>query len=524
MPDRGHDPRDTGGATLTTLYGRYGTPPPPPMLGPQPARHGEPGWTIWPHRIWPLDAQAAAPRRLLVPALVAAGAGAEFWRPSVLSAGYLFVGVVVFVVVYGTAERRPSRGEWLGIAVTLALLAVPALLAAKWLGVLCILAAWLVGWGTLFGGRTWTAVFTGPLLPWLLPARVYGWARRAVPEGGFMRTGGPSATRVGVVTAITVVLALIFGSLFASADPAFARVIGHLVPEWNLSEVRARTLVFGIVLCLVLFGGYLVRFPPRLDALAPEPMRPLPNWEWAVPLAVLDMLFIGFVAVQATVLFGGHEHVLQTEGLTYAEYARQGFWQLLWVSALTLLVLSGVIRVAGREAAGRRLLRILVGTLCATSVVVVISAIHRMWLYQEAYGFSVQRLVVITIELWLGAVFILVAVAGIRMTGRWLPRAILMAGAVALLGLAATNPERLIAERNIDRYEQTGVLDTSYLLRLSSDIEPALARLPESMRACAMYRMDHRDPWYEFNLSRWRAPHDVAPRGDECTMYGLYSR
>jgi hypothetical protein len=106
------------------------------------------------------------------------------------------------------------------------------------------------------------------------------------------------------------------------------------------------------------------------------------------------------------------------------------------------------------------------------------------------------------------------------MTGQWLARAILMAGAVALLGLAATNPERLIAERNIDRYEQTGVLDTSYLLRLSPDIEPALARLPESMRACATYRMDERAPWYEFNLSRWRAPHGGW---GECSKYGLYS-
>ena len=156
-------------------------------------------------------------------------------------------------------------------------------------------------------------------------------------------------------------------------------------------------------------------------------------------------------------LFGGHAHVLETAGLTYAEYARQGFWQLLWVSGLTLLVLSVVIRVAGRAtAADRRVLRVLVGILCATSVVVVISAIHRMWLYQQAYGFSTERLMVITIEVWLGVVFLLVAAAGIRMSARWLPRAVLVAGVLALLGLAALNPERLIADRNIDRFEQTG--------------------------------------------------------------------
>jgi hypothetical protein len=497
----------------TMLYGRYGTPqPPPPVLGPRLPRHGEPGWTIWPRRIWPLDTRAAAPGRLLVLALVAAGIGSEFWRPSVLSAGYLFVGVMVFGIAYGTAQRRPTLGEWLGITVSLALLVVPAVLAAEWLGVLCILAAWLVGWGTLVGGRTWTAVVTAPFLPSLLLARVVGWARRGVPEGEFAWLRRPSPVRVGVVTVITVVLALVFGGLLASADPAFARLIDSLVPEWDLSEVYAHTFVFGIVLCFVLFGGYLVRFAPKLDALAPKPMRPLPNWEWAIPLAVLDVLFIGFVAVQATVLFGGHEHVLRTDGLTYAEYARQGFWQLLWVSALTLLVLSGIIRVAGREAdSDRRLLRVLVGILCATSVVVVISAIHRMWLYQQAYGFSVQRLVVITIELWLGAVFVLVAVAGIRMAGRWLPRAVLIAGAVALLGLAAINPERLIAERNIDLYRQGAALDTGYLVGLSPDIEPALAGLPADVRVCPKYRSDERDPWYEFNLSRWRAPHAGCP-------------
>jgi hypothetical protein len=81
-----------------------------------------------------------------------------------------------------------------------------------------------------------------------------------------------------------------------------------------------------------------VRFAPKLDVKAPKPMRPVQRWEWALPLA-----------------------------------------------ALTLLVLSVVIRVAGRvTVADRRMLRALVGTLCATSVVVVISAIHRMWLYQQA--------------------------------------------------------------------------------------------------------------------------------------------
>jgi hypothetical protein len=492
---------------------------PPPVHGPPRPGYGEPGWTVWPHRVWPLDSLAQAPRRVVVSALVVGVLGTAVWRPTVLSIGYLVTGVMVFAVVYGTGERRPTRGEWLGMGLTLALLSVPALLAAEWLGVLCIMAAWLVGWCTLVGGRTWTSVFMAPFVPLLLPARLTGWVRRAAPALVPHAVGGVKLARFGAVIAITVTLVLVFGGLLTAADPAFAHLIDNVVPALDLDGLVGRVLVFALAAAFVLGGGYVMRCAPRLDAVAPAPMRSVPRWEWAVPLGVLDALFVAFVAVQATVLFGGHRHVLETEGLTYAEYARQGFWQLLWVSALTLLVISVVIRVAARvTAADRRALRVLVGTTCATSVVVVISAIHRMWLYQEAYGFSVQRLMVITIELWLGAVFVLIALAGVGMTARWLPRAVLVSGAVALLGLAAINPERLIAERNIDRYEQTGQLDTSYLLSLSSDAEPALARLPEAMRQCADYRADAPDAWYEFNLSRWRASGD-DPATATCPQY-----
>jgi hypothetical protein len=499
----------------------YGQPPPPPpMIGPALPQLGQPGYTVWPHRVWLLDPLASAPRRFVVFALLAGILGTALWRPTVLSIGYVVVGAMVFGVVYGTADRRPTRGEWRGMALSLALLQVPSLLAAEWLGVLCIMAAWMVGWCTLAGGRTWTSVFTAPFVPWLLPARVTGWVRRSATELVPRGMSTPKVGRAAAVVGITVALVFVFGQLFAAADPAFAYIVEYFVPTLAVDDIVARVMTFVLVAFFVLGAGYLMRFPPRLDAMAPAPMKSVPRWEWAVPLGVLDALFIAFVAVQATVLFGGHDHVLETEGLTYAEYARQGFWQLLGVSALTMLVISGVIRVAGRVgAADRRMLRILVGTMCATSVVVVISAIHRMWLYQQAYGFSVQRIMVIGIESWLGVVFVLIAVAGIRMTGRWLPHAVLVAGAVTLLGLAAINPERLIAERNIDRYEQTGQLDTEYLLSLSADTDQALERLPEQIRQCAQYRDDAPDAWYEFNLSRSRANHDGTAGADACAEY-----
>lgn len=478
--------------------------------GPILPRRGEPGWSMWPRRVWPPDPTAAAPPRMVLLSVAAAVVGSAVWRPTVLSIGYLVVGLIVFGVVYGTARRRPQPIEWVGIATTVALLAVPAVLAAGWIGTLCIMAAWIVGWCTIIGGRTWTAVFVAPFVPWPASARVKGWLRRTPMRRSAGRTDARTLTRVVLVAAVTIALVAVFGGLFAAADPAFAHLAGAIVPTVDGADVVGRTFVFAMVFALLTIGSYLLAFRPRLDAMAPSPGRSVPTWEWAVPLAVLDALFVAFVAVQATVLFGGHTHVLETAGLTYAEYARQGFWQLLGVTTLTLVVLGVALRKAGRGTAlDLRLIRMLIGILCATSIVIVISAIHRMWVYQQAYGFSVERLLVITVELWLGVVFVLIAACGIRMAAHWLPRAVLISGAVALLGLAALNPERLIADRNIDRYQQSGRLDARYLATLSSDIDPALRRLPDEVRGCIARPETPPDPWYEFNLSRSRASDQV---------------
>ncbi len=490
--------------------------PPGPVHGPLPPQPGEPGWTVWPRRIWPVDPLAAAPVAVVLAAMVTALAGTLIWRVTVASIGYPVVAVLVFAAVYGTARRAPSVTESVGIAVTLALLTVPAVLAADWVNAICVMAAWIVGWCTLAGGTSWAAVLLGPWLPWALAARVSGWVQRTGQRIEFSG-GRTDLRRIAIVAGATVGLLAVFGVLLAGADVAFAHLLSGVVPRLDGGEIIARSGVFVIVAMFVLFGAYLLRFRPRFDALRLRPAWSVARWEWAVPLAALDVLFAAFVAVQASVLFGGHRHVLDTAGLTYAEYARQGFWQLLVVSALTLLVIAATLAVAQRDTdVDRRLIRLLIGTLCTLSVVIVASAAHRMWLYQQAYGFTELRLLVITVEFWLGAVFLLILGAGLRMSGRWLPRAVLIAGALALLGLAVMNPDRFIAEHNITRYQQTGRLDTVYLGRLSADALPALDALEPSLRDCLRGRIGAiaPEPWYQFNLSRARAAAAAIPATD----------
>jgi hypothetical protein len=221
--------------------------------------------------------------------------------------------------------------------------------------------------------------------------------------------------------------------------------------------------------------------------------------------------------VQVTVLFGGTRHVQETTGLTYADYARGGFWQLLIVTGLSLAVVAGAARWAPREApADRTLIRVLLGGLAGLTLVIVASALHRMNLYSDTYGLTRLRVLVAMCEMWLAAVFVLVLVAGIRLRSTWLPRTAVALGVLTLLGLAAADPDALIAERNVTRYEQSHRIDVNYLSGLSADAVPALDRLPTDLRACVLGRGQDfstaAEDWRGWNYGSQRATDILAQR------------
>jgi two-component system, OmpR family, sensor histidine kinase BaeS len=227
---------------------------------------------------------------------------------------------------------------------------------------------------------------------------------------------------------------------------------------------------------------------------------------------VVDAVFVVFLVAQAAVVFGGHDYLERATGVTYADHVHQGFGQLTVATALTLLVVWAAARRAGSSPADRRWLRGSLGLLCVLTLVVVASALYRMHVYQEAYGFTTLRLVVDVFEAWLGLVVVVVMVAGVLGAGRWVPRAALVTGALAVLGLAVVNPDAWVAGRNLDRYEQTGRLDVDYLASLSADAAPVIERrLPERVASCVLVDLarqqldeDGRTVW-GWNLGRERA-------------------
>ncbi|MCE7009860.1 DUF4173 domain-containing protein [Kibdelosporangium philippinense] len=464
---------------------------------------------------WEKPAEPAPPRTLL--AIGIAGAAGAIALPETSSGiGFFIVAIVCAIVAWRAMGRlKPWTIVW--GTLSLSLVAVTVFRDAGWLFDACLLGAIAAASLAVTGGRSIWGMLLGSVTIVLGSVLALPWVVRGV--GALRRKTTRKTLRLTNSLLISAALLVVFVPLLAGADAAFAKILANIVPEVD-GDFTART-VFTFVLVAVGTAGasLVITAPPEL----PDEGRPasrLSVMEWAMPVGILVILFAGFAAVQFTALFGGIDYVLDTADVSFATYARSGFWQLLAVTVLTLGVVAAVIRWAPRRTSNDRAwLRGLLGGLSLLVLVIVASALGRMWTYQQAYGFTVLRLSVEAFELWLGLVYVMILVAGVRLEARWLPRAIIGSALAGLLVFAVLNPEKLIAQHNVQRLDATGHIDVEYLSRLSADAAPALAKLPLQHRACALSGADIRmadRSWQSWNVSRATARPILATNPGRC--------
>jgi hypothetical protein len=242
----------------------------------------------------------------------------------------------------------------------------------------------------------------------------------------------------------------------------------------------------------------------------------------SVALWILNLLFLSFMAVQLRYLFGGANLVEVTPGLTYADYARRGFFELVAASALVVPILLVADWAAARNTSRPRItLRATMLVLVVLLVGVIASAAYRMRLYQQAYGLTEQRLYVSVFIVWLTSVLGWLVFTVLRDHRERFALGSIVSGLVCIAALHVLNPHALIARVNIDRAAVGKEYDGNYLRTLSADAVPVIVArldsLPDAER-CRYARMleerwrgERPGGWRTWNLSDWRARRLVAP-------------
>ena len=216
------------------------------------------------------------------------------------------------------------------------------------------------------------------------------------------------------------------------------------------------------------------------------------------------------MVVQFGYLFGGEARVLGSE-ITYAQYGRRGFFELVTVAFLLhLILLLGLWFIS--EAKVRNLYRILATVLVVLLYGVIWSAQSRLGLYIHTYGLTELRYYSSAMIYWIGLVMLYFLFRLYSIKAAKLAPSYIMLGLLGVLALYISNPDARIATVNLERAKELNKIDVDYLDHLSLDAVPVIARFYQTQPGLdldsilsAKYGNLPDSDWRQFNWSRWRS-------------------
>ena len=266
---------------------------------------------------------------------------------------------------------------------------------------------------------------------------------------------------------------VVFGSLLRDADPIFASFVA--LPGLDLALVGSHLFVVGIFTWVVSgwTRGALVVHLGKTRAPSSLPVG-FSLLDVTAALGTLVLLFATYVVAQLGWFFGGEQFLQARTGLTAAEYARRGFFEMVWVAALVIPLLVGTRAALKPGRALERRHTALALPLIVLLGVMIVSAMTRMRLYVHLFGLTTDRVYPMVFMGWLMLVLVWLAFTVLRGRGATFVAGAVISGALTLLALNVVAPDAIVAQFNIERAahrsgDKQAALDLRYLARLSGD-------------------------------------------------------
>ncbi|MCI9143573.1 MAG: DUF4173 domain-containing protein, partial [Lachnospiraceae bacterium] len=288
---------------------------------------------------------------------------------------------------------------------------------------------------------------------------------------------------LGLLIAIPLFLVVLL--LLASADAVFRQMTARLLQSISLGSII--NVVFRIT--VLFFAAYAVTAYLCKKRIREE-VTDMRKGEPVLAITVtgmLTLLYLLFSGIQIVGLFFGSLRL--PEGYTYAMYAREGFFQLLAVSLLNLVIVLCCMAFF-RES---KVLKIILTLMSLCTFVMIASSAVRMIMYIRYYYLTYMRILVLWALVLLTFLFVGVVV-NIFFEKFPLFRYQMAVVAVLYLALSFAHPDYLIAKVNVaNAPREDGAVynsfflakepyqDFYYLRGLSADAAPVLVPYLEEL-------------------------------------------
>mgnify|MGYP004636528221 FL=1 len=266
--------------------------------------------------------------------------------------------------------------------------------------------------------------------------------------------------------AIALPLLVIILNLLSSADPVFAKVIkdifGKLFYSWDVVKI----VIFAAVIFFFVYG-FIVKTGRRdLGANAPKEGIYEPVIGITITV-VLTAFYLIFAVVQIVYLFMNSAGL--PDDMTYAEYARRGFFQLLFVAVVNVcivLIFDAIFRKSV-------VLKTVLVVMCICTYIMIASSAVRLSMYIKEYALTYLRIntiwaLIVTSIVMLGVI--------ISLFWRNMPlfRYIFLTVMVMFTLYAFVRPGAVISKYNISQAHNGKKVDIEYVMDIGSDGVPYL--------------------------------------------------
>jgi hypothetical protein len=325
--------------------------------------------------------------------------------------------------------------------------------------------------------------------------------------------------KVGLGILISLPVLFVVLMLLMSADTEFEKMMGD-IPRWFDvldGEIIGRILVI-LFFTFIFFSILQTLIQKQINAVIYNADKQWFRMDAIITITVLVLInavYVLFTVVQFKYFFSG---TLQGD-FTFAEYARKGFFELLFVTlinlTITILVLTFVDRAIGFI---KRFMQVMLTALVLASAVLLSSAFLRLSMYEEAYGFTFIRVMAHSFMIFLVVIFMYTLIK------IWIEKLSLfhfyfISALLYYTLMNVINVEQIIVTKNIERYEQSGKIDVHYLNSLSYSGIKGLIQLYEKnpqlpgLKNILLERQNeanlYKVPWQSYNLKRIQANEEL---------------
>lgn len=287
----------------------------------------------------------------------------------------------------------------------------------------------------------------------------------------------------GVIMALPLLLVL--GWFLYSADMIVQAYVNKLFDVFYIKinfQSAARILIV-FVISYILIGVFGKITAKKTIETLEEKINPKKSTGFIESMTVMSLvetLFLAFISIQFFYLFGGKNYVWGLDTyVTYSEYAKNGFSELIFVAVISFLLIYTIDKTSKIETSKeKKTFKFLSAALFTEISIILFSALRRLLLYVDGYGLTLSRFLAFAVLFWIFSIFLLILYKIFleKKNSVFIFMAFSLTVAV-WIGINILNPDAFIARANIERTAEGKNIDPFYFTSLSDDAVPEIVKI-----------------------------------------------